>query len=60
LVVENLFIKIVEVLAVEVDYQLFVTSSFFLVTLFYNLEEALIAVLLVQAVEYSILMLPLF
>jgi len=60
LVVENLFIKIVEVLAVEVDYQLLVTSSFFLVTLFYNLEEALIAVLLVQAVEYSILMLPPF
>lgn len=60
LVVENLLIEVVKVLAVKVDYQLFEVAGFFLATLFYNLEEALVTVLLVQAVEYSILVLPLF
>jgi hypothetical protein len=60
LVVENLLIEVVKVLTVEIDYQLFEVTGFLLATLFYNLKEALIAVLLVQAVEYSILVLPLF
>ena len=53
-------LTVVEVLSVKVDYQLFEVAGFFLATLFYNLEEALVTVLLVQAVEYSILVLPLF
>jgi len=59
LVVKNLLIEIVEILAIEVDYQLFEVSSFFLITFFYNLKEALILVLLVQAIEDAILVLPL-